>query len=314
MIEDKPSVVLPTAGSEVLRFASDEDMLKTVHIGVKRADGFTIAELLIAVGVLVVLILLFAQLLNSAANITNLGHKQMDADAQARGLLDRMAIDFGQMIKRSDVTYYLKGGTGGSQTGNDQIAFYSSTPGYYSTTTSTTQSPVSLIAYRVNPNSGNSAYNKLERLGKGLLWNGVSSTENPLIFWQQIVSPTDSDYAAFGEIIGPRVFRFEYYYLRTDGTVSATPPGISSLAAIVVDLAVVDPRTKAILTDAQLGTLNGASGQPPTLRDYGANLAPGQLLTTWRTALDANTIGLPRLAISGIRLYERYFYLSPPSL
>jgi Tfp pilus assembly protein PilV len=314
MIDDKASVVASVVRTGLFGFVSEDNALKTAHIRAKREDGFTIAELLIAVGVLVVLTLLFTQLLNSAANITSLGHKQMDADAQARGLLDRMAIDFGQMIKRSDVTYYLKGGTGGTQTGNDQIAFYSAIPGYYSTNTSTTQSPISLVAYRVNSSASNSAFNKLERVGKGLLWNGVSSQENPLIFWQPLPPPTNGDYATFGEIIGPRVFRFEYYYLRTDGTVSATPPGISSLAAVIVDVAAVDPKSKALLNDTQLATLNGASGQPPTLRDYGAGLTPGQLLTSWRAALDANTIGLPRPAISGIRLYERYFYLSPPSL
>ena len=51
---------------------------------------------------------LFAQLLKSAVTITTLGHKQMDADSQARQLLDRMAIDFAQMVKRSDVDYYVK--------------------------------------------------------------------------------------------------------------------------------------------------------------------------------------------------------------
>src|SRR6266496_5595065 len=68
-----------------------------------RSRGFTLAELLVTVGVLVLLVLLFTQLLNSAATITTLGHKQMDADSQARQLLDRMAIDFAQMVKRSDV-------------------------------------------------------------------------------------------------------------------------------------------------------------------------------------------------------------------
>ena len=36
-------------------------------------------------------------------------------------------------------------------TGNDQIAFYSAVPGYYPPTGS--QSPVSLVAYRVNSDS-----------------------------------------------------------------------------------------------------------------------------------------------------------------
>src|SRR6266498_4586344 len=98
--------------------------------------GFTLAELLVSVGVLVLLVLLFTQLLNSAATITTLGHKQMDADSQARQLLDRMAIDFAQMVKRSDVDYYVKSSATAPlrnvlQPGNDQIAFYSTVPGYY---------------------------------------------------------------------------------------------------------------------------------------------------------------------------------------
>src|SRR5437762_1367706 len=70
--------------------------------------GFTLAELLVSMGVLVLLVFLATQLLNSAATITILGHKQMDADSQARQLLDRMAVDFAQMVKRTDVDYYLK--------------------------------------------------------------------------------------------------------------------------------------------------------------------------------------------------------------
>src|SRR4051812_46335517 len=57
------------------------------------AAGFTLTELVVSVGVLVILVLLATQLLNSAASITTLGHKQMDSDQQARQLLDRMAID-----------------------------------------------------------------------------------------------------------------------------------------------------------------------------------------------------------------------------
>src|SRR5215510_16514636 len=48
--------------------------------------GFTLAELLISVGVLVLLVLLASELLKSAATVTVLGHKQMDADTQARQL------------------------------------------------------------------------------------------------------------------------------------------------------------------------------------------------------------------------------------
>ena len=75
------------------------------------------------------------------------------------------------------------------------------------------------------------------------------------------------------------------------------------------------PRPRSLLLISRLPqTLNGASGALPVLVDYTSGMAPGQLLAQWRTALDANTVGLPRPAISGIRLYERFFYLSPPTL
>ena len=148
---------------------------------------------------LVLLVFLVTQLLNSAATVTTLGHKQMDADAQTRQLLDRMALDFAQMVKRSDVDYYLKSswfasgtppplsGVTGVRTllqpGNDTIAFYSTVPGYYPTSGS--QSPLSLVAFRVNSDSTSSAYNKMERMGKGLLWNAstpTSGTPPPAVF------------------------------------------------------------------------------------------------------------------------------------
>ena len=59
-----------------------------------RFSAFTLAELLVSMGVLVVLMLLATQLLNSAAKIITHGHRQMDAASQARELFDRMAIDF----------------------------------------------------------------------------------------------------------------------------------------------------------------------------------------------------------------------------
>jgi prepilin-type N-terminal cleavage/methylation domain-containing protein len=283
----------------------------------RRRAGFTLVELLVTVGVLGLLVLLFTQLLNSAATIMTLGHKQMDADSQARQLLDRMAVDFAQLVKRSDVDFFGKGTTaGGAMTGNDQIAFYSGVPGYYPTSGS--QSPVSLVAYRINSNSTSSSYNKLERMGKGLVWNGVSSTDTPVVFMPLTISATwpaatsssasDTTPSAY-EVIGPQVFRFEYcYLLRSNGSLSITPPtDISGIAAIIADIAVIDSKSKVLLTNTQITSLAGQ------LSDYAAGMAPGQLRTSWQNTLNGITT-LPRPAISGIRVYERFFYLSPPTL
>ena len=270
--------------------------------------GFTLAELLVSIAVLALLVLFVSSLVNSAATITTLGNKRMDADSQARQLLDRMAIDFTQMVNRSDVDYYLKSSVNPQTGGNDQIAFYSGVAGYQPATSSSTQhSPISLVAYRIN------SQNKLERMGKGLVWNG-STADTPVVFlpltiaatWPAATNATtDADY----QEIGPQVFRFEYYYLLTNGNLSVTPTsGMQNVAAVVVDIAVIDPKSKVPLTDLQITALVGQ------LDDYAAGMVPGQLLAKWQSKLDANTSGLPRPAVSAIRLYERHFYLSPPTI
>jgi hypothetical protein len=113
----------------------------------QRRAAFTLAEVLVTMSVLVLLVFLFTQLLNSAATTIALGNKRMDVDSQARQLLDRMAIDFDQMVKRTDVSYYVKT-LGNVEAGNDQIAFFSAVPGYYSA--AGYNSNASLIAYRIN--------------------------------------------------------------------------------------------------------------------------------------------------------------------
>jgi hypothetical protein len=284
------------------------------------SSAFTLAETLVAISVMALLVLVVTQLINNAASVTTLGNKRMDAESQARPLFERMALDFAQIVKRSDVSYYLKT----AETlmhGNDLAGFYSSVQGYYPTT----PGPVSVVAYRVNSDVSNSAaYNCLERMGKGLDWNGASTSSIPVVFlpltiyttWPSVASsfaydeidPTKRTY----EIIGPQVFRFEYYYLeKTTGTLAAYPSAWTSLsavairdaAAIVVAIAVIDPKSKVLLSNSQIGLL------AESLPDYASGWAPGELLAQWQSVLD-NTSNMPRSAISGIRLYERYFYIS----
>src|SRR5262249_36510615 len=314
----------PRPGNAVIEVAIATAIVDTTHAKSlrgqrRRAAGFTLAELLVSVGVLILLVLLTTRLLNSAATITTLGHKKMDADSQARQMLDRMAIDFAQMVKRTDVDFFAKGtvapnSVGGGMVGNDLIAFYSAVPGYYPSTG--WQSPVSLVAYRVNSDPTSSSYNKLERMGKGLVWNGVSTTDTPVVFMPLTISNTWCQATISGtpsptctgtpdpayEVIGPQVFRFEYRYLLTDGSLSIAPPAaVTGIAAIIADIAVIDSNSKVLLTNAQISSLAAQ------LVDYTAAMAPGQLRAQWQNILDTNTT-FPRPAVSGIRLYERYFY------
>ena len=286
----------------------------------KEESAFTLAELLVAISALSLLVLLLTQLMNHTAAVVTLGHKKIDADSQARPIFERMALDFAHLIKRSDVSYYLKTAST-PMVGNDLIGFYSAVQGYHPTT----PSPVSVVAYRVNSDPANSlAYNSLERMGKGLDWNGVSPVTTPIVFlpltlsgtWPSVASSsaydeTDPSKRTY-EIIGPQVFRFEYYYVeKTTGNVVSYPTtwtslsevAISDASAISVAIAVIDPKSRVLLSNSQVAILS------QSLPDYSSGWGAGELLTQWRSALNQIT-NLPRSAISGIRLYERCFPVS----
>ena len=235
--------------------------LSVIALTRRTRGGFTLAELLVSVFVLVLLIFMFTQLMTSATAITRNDHKHVDTDTQARATLDRMALDFAQMLKRTDVDYYVKQRTGykghgnghgwgqghNGDKGSDQMAFFSHVPGYYP---GSYPSPISLVAYRVNEStSTNAAYGRLERLAKGLLWNGVDNGTGqnatyPIVFspgqltacngpcdpWASAWAPAinnDNNAASrddnYYEVIAPGVFRFEYYYLIKNGRVTDWP-------------------------------------------------------------------------------------------
>jgi prepilin-type N-terminal cleavage/methylation domain-containing protein len=273
----------------------------------KSNKAFTLVEMLVSITVLTLIVLLISRLFSSASALTTSGNKRMDVDGQARPLLDRIAMDFAQMVKRSDVDYYVKSSSN-AQAGNDQIAFYSVVPGYGTTSAS----PVSLVAYRIN------AQNQAERMGKGLIWNGDSSAGTPIVFlpltiittWTAATdNTTDPDY----ELIAPNVFRFEYYYVLKNGTLSDTPwdagaghtalNGMQDVAAISVAIAAIDPKSRILLSDTQIGTVAAR------MNDFASSMVQGALVAQWQTALDSTT-DMPRPAIAGIRVYQRYFQLA----
>src|SRR6266550_345465 len=336
--------------------------------------GFTLVEVLVSIVVVVVLVFMFTQLMTSDSAINRYEHKLIDTDTQARVVFDLMALDFAQMLKRTDVDYYVKQRTGYNGHGNghgwgrghngdlgsDQMAFFTQVPGYYPAGyVSGQQSPISLVAYRVNESSSsNPAYVKLERMAKGLVWNAVDTNTNqntakyPIVFLPQTIAgigrpwapainndnnannSIDADY----EIIGPGVFRFEYYYLLKNGRVTDWPwdrsdfpdqltinspqnLGLSQVEAIAVSIAVIDPAAHALV--------NAVS--PDRLLDIAADMADfknangrgngaqkiGDLEYQWKTVVESiastgqtpSGLPVPQEAAKSIRIDNRYFDL-----
>ncbi len=290
-------------------------------------NAFTLAELLVSVFVLAIIILMMAQLMNSAAAVSKTGHKHISTDTQARTVFDQMAVDFAQMLKRNDVDYYVKGTTIYNQHGHGNGHGW----GYY----------------------------KLQRMGKGLQWNGVDTRINtqatyPIVFLDQTIGGTwppainntstcgggsntscDPDY----ETVGPGVFRLEYYYLLKNGKLtdvpwdqearpnqtSLTTPqriGITDVESITVGIAVIDSAGRALIDAANLGSLDDLASDLADFRTspgrgVGGQHNIGDLEASWQASLlndisaghTSNGYPLPPEAAKAIRVYSKTFDL-----
>src|SRR5439155_19469229 len=100
-------------------------------------------------------------------------------------------------------------------------------------------------------------------------------------------------------VIGPDVFRCEYSYLvRTGGspflgyypcsTPSCLVNGWGQVVAIVVDIALIDPKSKVLLTDANIATIIGNTTLANnSLSDFRTDdTQPGKTLNRWQNYLN----------------------------
>ena len=230
---------------------------------------------------------------------------------------------------------------------NDDFFFYSEAPAYFGGTDITTKSPVALVGYRIN--ASNSLYPGkpvLERLGKALSWDGKpesiakpgsvmfltypppsspapSAAATPLPDslmrgnWPTIVTgdSTDPDFY----VIGDAVFRLEICFLLTDGTISNQPylgtsgslNGFQDVAGIIVAVAALDADSRKLVPD--MGKL--ASAFPDSAdSDLQSSSPPVLMSTRWLQLLNkgaafSQSVGIPPVAASQIRVYQRCFYL-----
>jgi prepilin-type N-terminal cleavage/methylation domain-containing protein len=204
-----------------------------------QSSGFTLIEMMVSMTVLVLLVLMATKILNGTTLAATNGRKRLDADSQARMIFDRMGGDFGRMVLRKDLDCLFK-----KVTGNDSLFFYSEAPAFFS---GSNQCSISLVGYRINLNQDPSDPNKtipqLERLGKGLNWDGnggAAPSAYPVFLsftgtdagpdsastlfsgpWSNLMSATGSD--PDFQVIGEQVFRLEIAFLLSDGTVSNQP-------------------------------------------------------------------------------------------
>jgi len=214
-----------------------------------RAKGmaFTLIEIMVSTSILILIILLVNQLINSASMTTVTASKRIDSDNQARLIFAKMAEDFDAMYQRGDLNYYFL-----SQSGNDAFYFYSQAPGHIASqdvsgTNDASLNNSSLVGYRVSDKISGGNRVELERLGRGLHWadgggqtgaNGHASSVLHLPWlikdafstaladsYNNSSNPysTTSTSAPQWDVIGDQVFRMKFCFLLNDGSFSLTP-------------------------------------------------------------------------------------------
>lgn len=298
--------------------------------------AFTLTEMLVSMTILALLVLFVSQLFNSASAIVVRGRKGIDSDREARIIFDRMATDFGRMVRRKDVDFYGKDTSASrAMDGNDQIAFYSDVRGYYSspsptaTPTRNQRNPISLIGFTISNDSNGRP--QLVRLAKGLVWEpdgtwpGLSHlpirliNSWPNLFQYSTTSPpsfhgmADSDF----EVISDSVVRFEYCYLlrstASSPAITANTPYDSSVsghtvadfagdvAAVIISVALLDQTSRAIVSD-----YSRITSQTVFADSSNADTAAVWIAATNQSGFAA-TSNIPKTAAAGIKVYQRRF-------
>jgi len=194
------------------------------------------------------------------------------------------------------------------------------------------------VAYRINGLSTSMSYNQMERLGKGLPWNGISNLNvsnpnslKPMFFlpvlikdiWP-VVTNNNADPQSNYEVIGPGVFRFEYYYLLKSGKLNDSPwdnidathttiNGFADVEAIAVTIAVIDRQSRALLTEQNILDLQDQMNDFQKQKGHGP-VKTGVIENQWYQVITdpmtyTVTASMAKAALSAIRIYNRYFDL-----
>ena len=269
--------------------------------------------------VLLLLTLALAGIISGVSRTSTLDRRHLEADNEARRVFDRMASDFARMFKRPDADNIFAAipGTDSTHGANDKMFFYSEAPTYFDASAQSSPAPLQgttgLIGYRVSNATSNSTHPwQLERLGKGLSWDGQASAPAPggVVFltypaaspspaatptpfpastlvghWPATIGSVAASYddgsdPTYYHVLSSYVFRLEFCFALKNQTATSQfitsvgqGKGFSNVSAIVVAIAILDPQGRAVLPST-------ASGQPPDLGKFAAALPDADFTTS----------------------------------
>ena len=305
-----------------------------------RRGGFTLIELMVSIVILVLIVLIMTTVVDVASKTSVTAGKAMDLESEVRLVFDRLAQDLGQAVARPDVDWNLKKNPGASDeigfwaqtrgyAGNRTLSSVNfrvgaGTNGLPELNRAAKGLGWDDMVLGVEPDPGNPKTlpqpgpDDYQLLGDqvfrmetcNLLEDGSLSTTyyNPSLKNSLIASrkPLVSDDSAAGYKVGSWWTFNQTHFVCKDATsgraVWEKLAPVQNVRALVVGLAVLDRRTRILLTKPQMDDLAGRL----------ADAVDGQdILTAWKpvSANPAALNSIHPLASQTVRFYQRYFPL-----
>ena len=272
--------------------------------------AFTLVELLVALAVFALVAVMLFQIVLFTGRAITADNARLDAAAQARQFFDRLGADLAARPRRLDLggLWFQKNDDPSNHAGvNDAIQFYSQTAGYHATR------QLSLVSYRVGSAPAGAGQVSgavcLERAAEGTVWTGSQPQVVFLPLSAPAVAATPTPAASNYDVLSGGIFRLEIGFLLNTGTFNNTPSTslgtnmhYSGVTGLVVAVAVLDARSRRLLSDAQLTALAGL------FKDCPAKADP---VSSWNAALKDSAFapGVPRAVMQNLRCYQRIFCL-----
>jgi len=289
------------------------------------AQAFTLVELLVAMGVLLLMLVLFTQAIGGISSAWRGAEERMNNHTKARALLGRLQTDIDTMVLRDDLPAFPVDGA------DTKFGFFTLRRGVYNGTSASDARSLSYVEYNFDSNSRYPG--RLLRFDKS--YDYTDGEQSALEFGSAIEvgpgetpapnatpdrgeePPTESEAGLADGILG-----FEWAFLRHDGGFSSTldytdSTGVRRTAkGVAVAMLVMDER-------AMDGLENVANGALANLKDDLARLQNNADSPNWDPKKEwEDMLGLrpgssgrvaqdyPSRFLQGVRAFERV-YLFP---
>lgn len=286
-----------------------------------KTRAFTLVELMVSITILTMIVIMFSQSLGSVSSVWGRAQEKMDNYTKARTLLNRLQVDFQNLVAREDLPNFGLQGSGESVLG-----FYTLQRGF-STGSGGNSRPLSYVEYLPgNDEKGLSVLNRLNRpfdyaASPDFLpapTPDPSATPTP-------PSPTPVDSGSLDHVTALRgLLGFSYGFLHPDGKYSPnfyenSSGGYSRAIAVTVGLAVADNGTTELLQErGDLGRLvqdltlaaapAGSNWSPKAIWDYQLGLASDRPSGVSASRVTGN------LLLDSVRTFERTFPIPSSNL